>query len=196
MKNYALNMLAKRIVSVAPLCALVFSPAAFSQQKVLTRKSLEITLEEAVKCKNEALFSVGWMDPNTDDEDPKPSFRALGVEVTADVSSTLTKINYKFPRGVKVFGYEAREAKFFEGPTFIFYITLRTGSDNLRGINKTLRLRPASSHDQYHYGLFNEIDVRYIRKLSDDKDIPPDTILSGTVHQGNDIVIGCQNLAW
>ena len=184
--------LPRAFIGVALMCALNFSSAAFSQEKISSKKSLEVALEDAVMCKTEALgiFSGGEFDGGPDD--PQKPLEALGVSMTNQDKHGGTR--FILPQNINVFGYEASEAIYFDSSTTLFFIVLRADSNRLGAINKTLRLVPVPKGNPDGYGYFEEFDARYIRKLDGGKVQFPYTIFSAIDH--DQVVIGCQNLAW
>ena len=196
MRTQAQATLRKCTLRFSAICMLNFSAAAFAQEASLSKHGLESALEKAVMCKVNALDTFGGIGFEGGADDPRPMLEALGVRINENSTTTTARISYYFPPGIKVFGYEVSEAKYFDSGMMIFFVSLRAGSDRLPAINKTLRLAPVAKGNPDRYGLFDEIDVRYIRKLSDDKSMPPDTIFSGTGSRQNYVVIGCQNLSW
>jgi hypothetical protein len=186
--------LAKRTVTALIIC--MFFPAApFSKTTISSTKSLETALEKAVTCHPDeiSIFDGSLFDGGSDD--PRPKLERLGVKIVEEPQHG-GEIRYHFPLGVKVFGYEATEALFSSPSTTIFFVNLHTRSDHLSAISEALKLAPVPKGNPDGYGHFNEFNVREIKKLSDEKDIPPDTIFSGTGNSRDYIVIGCQNLSW
>jgi hypothetical protein len=197
MRPDIIGKVAKTIAGFVPVFALTFAPMAFSQETISSQRSLEIALENAVMCKLDGLnvFNGGEFDGGP--ADPQKRLEALGVNID-DGSNRTGEMRYRFPRGVKVFGYEASEAVYSSESITTFFVNLRSPSDRLGAVNKVLRLISVPKGNPDGYGYFNEFQVRDIRKLSDGKVAPPDTIFSGIGGQSGHeyVVVGCQNLAW
>lgn len=197
MRTYTLAMLSKAIYRLASICTLLLPSAAFPYDSISSKKSLETTLEKAVMCDVDALATLGGGEFDGGPNDPRPRLENLGVKIVDETGQDEAgRVTYRLPRGINVFGYEAREALFFAESTTIFFITLRSDSGRLKEISKTLGLTPVPKGSPEGYGYFDEFNVQYIRKLSTMGDTPPDTIFSGTGNRQNYVVIGCQNLAW
>lgn len=178
-----------------PTCALIFAPAAYSQEPITSRKDVEVALERAVNCNVDALgiFSGSRSDGGPDDAGRQ--LEKLGITIPSETKHE-GEMRYRFPTGIKIFGYEVSEALFSSNSVTTFFVTLHASPDRLRTIDQILKLVPVPGGNAEGYGYFGEIEVRYIRKFGAEKDMPPDTIFSGTAHNGNSVVIGCQNLAW
>jgi hypothetical protein len=187
--------LVRTIATAMPICALILSQAACAQDVISSHQDLQAVLEKAVTCRVDALNKFNGSEFDGSPGDVRTQLENLGVEVNSQPPDNDT-ITYRFPAGVKVFGYEASEATSSAESVTTFFISLRAGADHLRQINKTLRLTGVTKGNPDGYGYFGKFNVRYIRKLSNDKNGPPDTIFSGTENIGKHVVIGCQNLAW
>jgi len=197
MRMQRMAILASGSVVIASISVLFHTPEALAEDKDLSRSNLQTNLEKAVMCDTDAINIFNGSKFVGGSNDPKPQLENLGVRIIDDSTvSGPSKITYRFPPNTIVFGHEASEALYYEFSTEIFFISLRSSADRLSGINKRLRLNPIPKGNPDGYGLFDEIEVRYIRKLSAMGDMPPDTIFSGTGTRQNYIVIGCQNLAW
>ncbi|WP_157636468.1 hypothetical protein [Burkholderia ubonensis] len=197
MRAGLIGELAKAIFKLMPACALIFATAVYPKDTLSSRRSLEVALENAVMCKVDALNIFNGSEFDGGADDPKQRLESLGVNVINE-SRHGGEIRYQLPSGIKLFGYEAREALFFSESTTLFFVRLKSGPERMRAINKALRLTSVPKGNPDGYGYFNEFDVRYIRKLNGGEDVPHDTIFSGIGDLGGNehIVIGCQNLAW
>jgi len=188
--------LPRAIFGVMLMCVLSFSLTAFAQEAISSQKSLEVALENAVMCKTEAIgiFSGGEFDGGPDD--PQKPLEALGVKMVSQDKHG--GMRYLLPPGVKVFGYEASEVGYFDSSTTLFFVILRTESNQLAAINKKLKLNPVPRGNPDGYGYFEDFDASYIRKLGSGKEQFPYTIFSAVGHNngGGHVIIGCQNLAW
>jgi hypothetical protein len=189
--------LAKVVCWATAASALVFAPPAFSQEAIASLKELGHALESAATCQRNAINIFSGAEFDGAPNDPKRQLEALGVSV-ANESRHGGETVYRFPAGVEVFGHEASEALFFDQSTTLFFVRLRSAPDQLRAFSQTLRLAPVPKGNPDGYGYFNEIDVRYIRKLIGSDDAASDTIFSGLGSRDGRgyIVIGCQSLAW
>lgn len=178
------------------ISASIFTSAAFSHELISSRRDLEVALESAVKCTPDEL---GDFDGSRFDGDlnEKKELELLGVRVSKE-SRHGGEIVYKFPRGIEIFGHEVDSALYFDQSTTLFFVKLRSRSNNLNSINEILNLAPIRKGNPDGYGYFGEFDVRFLRKLHYEDDSPPDAIFSAVGNQNGRtyVVIGCQNLAW
>jgi len=186
-----------RLLRLVVISALLFNSTAFSQEVISSKESLEHALEGAVTCNLDALGAfIGSEYANVPGETTR-GIEALGGAVVSD-PERFGAIRFRFPPDTRVFGYEAREATFFSESTILFFVILKSDSADLNELNRVLKLHPIPKGNPDGYGYFDKIDVRYIRKLNKDHEDFPYTIFSG-VAKGDgkdDIVVGCQNLAW
>lgn len=175
----------------------VFSPVVFSHELVSFRPGLEAALEGAVKCMPNAIANFDGSRFDGGPSDGKRELELLGVHVSNE-SRHGGEVNYQFPRGIKVFGYEADSALYFDQSTTLFFVKLRPGSGDISSINNILRLSPIRRQDRNSYGYFGEFHVRFVRTLNNGDNSFPDAIFSGTGRENGQayVVIGCQNLAW
>jgi hypothetical protein len=178
--------------------ALVFSSTAFSQETISSKKDLGLALERAVTCKVDAL---GFFDGSEFDSGPLGAMhqlKSLGVSIAIKNGDYSGGIGYRFPRGVKAFGYEVVDALYFSESTTLFVVTLRADFKYLPEINGALNLTPIQKGNPDGYGYVDNLDVRYIKKLSGSDVDFPDAIFSGIKNGDghNYLAIGCQNLAW
>jgi hypothetical protein len=172
-------------------CTLFFCPSAYSQKKISSIDDLNTTLEQAILCDVDALNTFYAADPHYGPDDTRQKLEQMGVKVTNE--SQHGGIKFQFPPNIKAFRNEASEALFFDEGTMIFLVNLRLTSDHLSAISKILGLAPISRSNPDGYGYFDEIDVRYIRKLSNNKEANSNAVFSGTGRHQDYIVIGCQD---
>lgn len=182
---------------VAVVGILNFSSGAFSSEPISSRRDLEGALENAVKCMPDALEDFDGIRFDGGPDDLRKTFEKLEVRVASE-SKHGGGVTYQFPRGIRIFGYEAGEALYFDESTTLFFVRLQSGPEALRSISEALRLTPIRKGNPDGYGYFGEFDVRYFRKLPDGLDSPPNAIFSGIGYRNGRtyVVIGCQNLAW
>jgi len=180
------------------LLMLSVSSIAYSQEIISSRIDLERTLERAVMCKADALGVIDGSEFSGGPGDALHQLQALGVDISIKNADYSGGIEYRFPDGVKVFGYEAMHAIYFSESTTLFFVILRADVRHLGEINKILGLTPVAKGNPDGYGYVENVSVRYIRKLLEPGVDFPYTIFSGTKDSdGHDyIVVGCQNLAW
>jgi hypothetical protein len=174
-----------------------FSPAGLSHELVSSRHDLAMALEGAVKCMPDAIANFDGSRFDGGPNDGKRELELLGVRVSNE-SRHGGEVDYQFPRGIRVFGYEVDSALYFDQSATLFFVRLRRGLGDVQSINNVLRLSPVRKEDQDSYGYFGEIDVRYIRKLNNRDNSFPDVIFSATERKNGQgyVVVGCQNLAW
>jgi hypothetical protein len=178
--------------------ALIFSSTALSQETISSKKDLGLALERAVTCKVGALGFFDGSEFAGGPGDAMHQLKSLGVNIAIKNEDYSGGIRYRFPLGIKVFGYEAIDALYFSESTTLFVVTLRADFKYLPKINKVLNLTPVPKGNPEGYGYVDNLDVRYIRKLREPGVDFPYTIFSGIEGSDghNNVAIGCQNLAW
>lgn len=174
---------------------LSLSSPVYSEQSNSSRYDLEVALEKAVKCEPGALNDFNGSITGTG-TDFQRKMKSLGVRVASE-SKHGGEITYQFPRGTRVFGYDAISAIYFDESTTIFFVRLNSGLAGLRDISNSLRLHPIKDGNAEGYGYFGEFDVRFLRKIAGGAS-PPDTVIGGIGRKDGRsfIAIGCQNLSW
>lgn len=161
------------------------------------RSQLGAELERAVSCDRAALnvFDGSKFDGSSDD--PYPTFLSMGVAIYNDPGKFGASV-FRFPKGVRVFGYEAMQAVYSTESITTFFVELDAGPTDLVRLKNMLRLRPIEKEDMNKFGYFGKITVRYLKRVGGQNLDPPDFQFLGerTTNGKSSVFIGCQNLAW